>query len=191
MRYGSHATPSPTSPNRWALFRSRRWLAVSLAVVVLAPVLAVPALARSDTKGVEKDLAAVRQVTTRYHDVNVALAAGYEPIPIKGDLCVTHEHHGAMGIHYLNAALVGDGVLDPLQPELLLYQPTKDGVRLIGVEYFVLDTGQEHPTLFGRPLDGPNSSLEPEIARHYSLHAWIWQANPAGIFEPYNRNIRC
>jgi hypothetical protein len=191
-------TASPVNPapsRRWHVPRSRRTLMVALAIVLLGTAVAVPVLARSDgqglDKGVQKQLAEVRQATTRFHDVNVALAEGYTPIPIKGDLCVTHEHHGAMGIHYINPGLVEDGELNPLTPELLLYQPTKNGVRLIGVEYFIPDSGQAHPELFGRALDGPNATLLPEIPVHYSLHAWIWQANPAGMFQPYNRNIRC
>jgi hypothetical protein len=26
---------------------------------------------------------------------------------------------------------------------------------------------------------------------HYDLHAWIWQANPAGVFEMWNPKVDC
>jgi hypothetical protein len=156
---------------------------------------ALPALAHgSSTRpvapGVLRQLVRVRAATFKYRDVNVALAEGYAPIPIKGAWCVEHPTDGAMGIHYLNPALV-DGTLDPLRPELLLYFPTANGLRLVGVEYFIPDSGQPHPTLFSRPLDGPNSTLEPEIPRHYSLHAWVWFGNPSGVFSGYNPRLDC
>lgn len=95
-----------------------------------------------------------------------------------------------MGIHYLNPALV-DGTLNPTEPELLRYFPTRTGPRLVAVEYFTPVTGQPHPTLFGLPLDGPNSTLLPEIPVHYSLHAWVWYPNLAGVFAPYNPKLDC
>ena len=36
---------------------------------------------------------------------------------------------GAMGIHFANGGLVGDGALDALHPEALLYEP-KDSIAL-------------------------------------------------------------
>jgi hypothetical protein len=163
---------------------------VMLLAALVSPALASPALAANNSK-LKRQLASVRQATERYKDVNVALADGYTPIPIKGALCVEQHHGGAMGIHYLNPTLAGDDVLDRRRPELLLYQPTEHGLRLVGVEYFVADTGQPHPRLFNRRLDGPNSTLEPEIPRHYSLHAWVWRTNPDGVFAPYNPKVSC
>jgi hypothetical protein len=152
--------------------------------------LAVPAVDAHGAR-LHRQLAAVRRATVKYHDVNRALADGYVATPIKGALCVEHHHQGAMGIHYLHPGLAGDSTLDLRRPELLLYAPTPHGLRLVAVEYFVVDTGQPHPRLFGRKLDGPNSTLEPEIPRHYSLHAWVWRANPAGVFAPYNPTVHC
>jgi hypothetical protein len=183
---------------------ARRGLVVllfALTVVMLGS--ALPALAQRGgsnhahqghsahaTRGDARDLARARAATFKYRDVDAALAAGYVRIPIKGAWCVEHATHGSMGIHYLNPALV-DGTLNPTEPELLLYFPTRNGLRLVGVEYFTPDTGQAHPTLFNRELDGPNSTLEPEIPRHYSLHAWLWYPNPSGVFSPYNPNLDC
>lgn len=42
-------------------------------------------------------------------------------------------------IHYANEALIGDGVLDGTQPELLVYEPGPNGRRRrVAVEYLVL-----------------------------------------------------
>ena len=50
----------------------------------------------------------VRDATRQFIDVNAAVAAGYNPF--LG--CVSGPDHGAMGIHYVNLALVGDGEID-------------------------------------------------------------------------------
>jgi hypothetical protein len=44
----------------------------------------------------------VRQATERFSDVNAATAAGYAP----AYGCVTGPDMGAMGVHYINGALV-------------------------------------------------------------------------------------
>jgi hypothetical protein len=54
----------------------------------------------------------VRDATWRFRDVNQAEAEGYQLL----FGCVSG-HDGAMGLHYVNMALVGDGVLDPRRPE--------------------------------------------------------------------------
>lgn len=181
------ATAIHSARRRWS--GRRRIALATIAVVILSAAVAIPVLARNDDAGINRQLAPVRQATSRYHDVNLALADGYEPIPINGELCVTHTSHGAMGIHYLKANLV-DQPLDPLTPELLLYEPRGGKLQLVGVEYFTVDVGQPVPSLFGRQFDGPNSSLE-GIPTHYSLHVWLWKANPSGMFAPHNPNVRC
>ena len=54
----------------------------------------------------------VRDATKQFVDVNVATAAGYQPF--LG--CVSGPDHGAMGNHYVNGALVGDGEAGCLTP---------------------------------------------------------------------------
>ena len=44
-----------------------------------------------------------------------------------------------MGLHFVNGALVGDGEVDAMHPEILLYEPLPNGdMRLVGVEFVVL-----------------------------------------------------
>jgi hypothetical protein len=66
----------------------------------------------------------VRRATERYQDVTAATGAGYALF--LG--CVTSPQGGAMGIHYVNNDLVGDGRLDASRPEALMYEP-KGGKR--------------------------------------------------------------
>ena len=145
---------------------------------------------------VRKDLAAVRQATAKYHNVEAALADGYLALPD----CVSVPGVGAMGIHYINPALAVDPAISLTSPEVLLYAPTEDGVRLVGVEYFqalgapgdpVPPNPPAAPILFGRPFDGPMEGHDPQMPPHYDLHVWVWQANPAGIFVPLNANVTC
>lgn len=132
-----------------------------------------------------KALTAARQATAKYHDVSVAEADGYSSTP----MCVEDPERGGMGIHYMNFSLF-DETVDPLTPEGLLYAPTDEGLRLVGVVYVVVDTGQPRPTLFGQPMIGPMPGDGP-MPSHYHLHAWLWQGNPAGIFADFNPNVRC
>jgi len=44
-----------------------------------------------------------------------------------------------MGLHYVNAALVGSGVTDATRPQIVIYEPKLDGgLKLIGADYLVL-----------------------------------------------------
>src|SRR5207302_8632643 len=73
----------------------------------------------------------VRNATRQFVNVNAATAAGYQPF--LG--CVSGPDHGAMCNHYVNGALVGDGVLDASRPEVLIYEAAGAGLRLVRVEF--------------------------------------------------------
>ena len=68
----------------------------------------------------------VRKATAPFQDVQAAVSAGYA---LSGG-CVSGPEHGAMGVHFVNASLVGDGVLDPALPEALVYEPRNGGLQL-------------------------------------------------------------
>jgi len=78
----------------------------------------------------------IMQATLPFHDVDEAVAAGYAPT----DECVDDPNLGGMGYHYVNPALIEDGIVDPTIPEALLYAPARDGeIRLVAVEYVAND----------------------------------------------------
>jgi len=143
-------------------------------------------------------LAQVRQATAKYHDVNVALADGFIPT----HHCI-ESPEGVMGIHYLNIDRLMDPEVNILKPEILLYVESGDRLKLVGVEYWfsigapnttLEDLPQPYPPaplIFGRPLEGPMDPHEEGQGPHYDLHVWVWQANPDGIFAPFNPNVNC
>jgi len=166
-----------------------RKLLIGLATIVslMAPLTALASPGDVTDADVLQQLAAVRQATAKYHDVNQALADGYIP----ASDCEKLPGVGTMGIHFLNPRLASDLTVDPLAPELLLYVPSGGRLRLVGVEYFVANVGQPHPSLFGRAFDGPMAGHSPGMPEHYDLHVWIWQAKPDGIFAQWNPTVRC
>jgi hypothetical protein len=60
----------------------------------------------------------VREVTIGFMDAKDAEAVGYGLF----HGCVSGPQGGAMGIHFVNGNLVGDGELDAQHPEALLYE---------------------------------------------------------------------
>jgi hypothetical protein len=134
----------------------------------------------------------VRAATQKYIDVNVATAAGYGPF--LG--CISGSDHGAMGIHYVNGALL-NGEIDASQPQALIYEPSKGGkLRLVGVEFIVdqatwLANNPAPPVLEGQTfllVDSPNRYGIPAF---FELHVWAWRDNPNGAFVDWNNQVTC
>lgn len=160
---------------------------LGLLILLLVPTVAFAGTSFYRDSQVNRQLAAVRRATAKYHNVQAAIDDGYLPT----DHCVDQPGSG-MGYHYFHPELASDLVTDPLKPELLIYVPNGNGgIKLGAVEWFQADVGQEHPTLFGQPFDGPMDGHEPGMPVHYDLHAWIWQPNPDGVFAAWNPNISC
>jgi hypothetical protein len=129
-------------------------------------------------------LRAVRQATARFHSVPQAERRGYE----QHSPCVEVPGMGAMGYHWVNVGLV-DGHFDPLRPEALLYAPGPgEALQLVGVEYIVLNEGQDHPHFGDHPLDVGGT---PDPRPHWSLHVWLYAENPNGMFAPFNPDVSC
>lgn len=133
-------------------------------------------------------LATVRQETATFSSTEQAIQAGYDP----DDHCVAHPQLGGMGHHWVNQALIDPG-FDPMRPEALLYAPQQGGnFRLVGVEYIVIDTGQDQPHFDGHPFDvGGVPPLMDAGVPHWSLHLWVHEDNPNGLFAPFNPNVSC
>ncbi|MBA2545710.1 MAG: hypothetical protein H0V15_02435 [Solirubrobacterales bacterium] len=166
-----------------------------LVAILAAAVLVAPAL--SGDGPLSPELREVRSAVARYHSFEQAKADGYT---VAGEPCEEQiaSPGGAMGIHAINPALLADHAIDPLQPEILLYVPKKNGrLELVGVEYFKVDEDQnlgtagDRPSLFGRAFDGPMPGHNPTMPIHYDLHVWVAEANPSGVFAPFNPALAC
>ena len=168
------------------------------AVLAVAAALALPALgfqvlatpADPTAPRLSPELERVRDQLAKYKDPAVAVREGYF-----STLGCVHYKDGAMGVHFLNPALIAPTV-DPDKPQILLYEPKGDRLELVGAEWFVpLATGvAKRPVLFGRPFDGPMAGHEPlmrESLHHYDLHVWLFKANPKGMFSPINPSVSC
>ena len=162
---------------------------------------------------------AVRDATAQFRDVNVATSS-----PAKYHLfpgCFSGPQAGAMGVHFVSDALIGDGTVNIQTPEALVYEPQADGsLRLVGVEYIVtvadwlahggvgtpeLKVNKDDPNEIGQTfqlVDGIPAVKDPsDTAAHtanrfglppfYELHVWAWQNNPQGTFADWNTLVSC
>ena len=75
------------------------------------------------------------------------------------------------------------------RPEVLLYERQPDkSMQLVGVEYivpFTAWTDANPPTLLGQTF------VRNLTFNVWALHAWVWRANPRGIFSDWNPNVHC
>lgn len=135
----------------------------------------------------------VRDATERFKDVAVAEDAGYALM----FGCVSGPDWGAMGLHYVNLSLVTDNVLDPAQPEIVIYEPLPNGrLKLIGADFLVFKDGwhasnEATPQLGGQLMhlfESPNRFGLPDF---YTLHVWAWKDNPSGTFSNWHSNVSC
>jgi hypothetical protein len=121
----------------------------------------------------------VRQATARYLDVNAAVADGYVDIGafVPG-----------MGWHYLKSSIV-DNRFSATRPELLVYadDPCAGKRRLVAVEYAIpLQLSERAPQGFVGHADNWDANHELGL---WTLHAWIWEYNPDGVFAPFNSRV--
>jgi hypothetical protein len=167
---------------------------------VLATMSAPAGVAAQDAQGLSAHhgksnglVRVVREVTEKYRDVTAATNDGYHLL----FGCVSGPDRGAMGLHFVNLALVGDGVLDPAKPEIVIYEPQPDGrLRLIGADYLVFASAwhaanTDTPQLMGQLLhlfEAPNRFGLPDF---YTLHVWAWRDNPDGTFTNWHPKVSC
>lgn len=196
---------------RVAIYRSMMILAGGVAMAALLPIHAAIASEASE-------IAAVRDATAKYMDVEVALADGYVPAPSG---CVTAAKEGlppewgGMGIHYVHPGMLklaggkppvnGKSThTDFLKPAILLYEPQADeSLELVGVENLVFqvawkEAGNSEPPVFAGQTwntmaDDPATPDHEahNFEPHYDLHVWTLRENPSGALMPFNPNVNC
>ncbi|MFF4275810.1 hypothetical protein [Streptomyces sp. NPDC001536] len=152
--------------------------AITMAIAGALSLTAAPAQAASDPDPfVWVDLVPAYTSTAEYN---------YEPLAppdwVRTDQCVA-----GRGYRYENAGHLADNVVDPAKPDVLLYQggPDTEDRDLAGVGWAVKNTGQAAPTLFGETFRST------EVPGYYTLHAWLYEDNPDGLFEGLNPTVQC
>jgi hypothetical protein len=136
----------------------------------------------------------VQRATARYRDLNAALADGWVP----ATPCVSGPDAGAMGVHFNQPARKVDGTVPPDAPQFLIYEPMPNGaMRLVGVEFFVLQTDWENKNgPVAAVIDGNLMNLVASPNRYglppfYEMHVWAWEDNPKGTFADWNTRVNC
>jgi len=172
--------------------KNRRLSFFGLVVLVLA---ALPTLALTrfhKPEPADTLVKAVRQATADFKNVAAAESADYGLF----HGCVSGPQEGAMGIHFVNGDLVGDGEIDALQPEALIYETRGGRLQLVGVEYVVIaeawDANHETPpSLMGQVFHYVGAPNRYRIPAFYELHVWAWKQNPTGMFTDWNPRVSC
>lgn len=178
--------------------RSLTALRGALGAALLAACGSLAAHGGQATGDLRERIAEVRAATAPFADVQAALTAGYAELrDAAGIACIEQAGQGAMGIHYVNGALLMDPALDALRPEALVYAPGRDGrLALVGVEYLVFQQAwdalhAQPPTLFGHPFHLVREPNRYGVPAFYELHLWVWRRNPGGLFNDWNPAVHC
>jgi hypothetical protein len=160
--------------NRMACMRRKEVMIKRLAVFpVIIAALAVGTALVSPAAGAsgQSDVAALRQATAKFHDLDATRATGRVDL----HLCMDH-----MGQHFADPQTFSDGILDPTNPEAMVYADDGMGhLRLVAVEWVSTTPG----TVMNIPLH-----FSSDVGL-WILHAWIWSPNPDGMFADMNPRI--
>jgi len=178
----------------------RRIINPTIACIALVCAVA-PQSARAQGAALTPELQAARKLLEKYNDPIMAVHDGF----YSSVACISYPNgvvdgamkypKGAMGVHFINMGNVGPK-LDPSKPQVLIYEPVGDKLKLVAAEWFMPTqvAGATAPTIFGQKLGGPMEGHQPVMPpelHHYDLHVWLWKANPEGVFSPTNPAVKC
>jgi hypothetical protein len=180
---------------------SFRLAMLALAGTVLGAGTAKAQAPRTEAVTLPANLTATRAALDKYQDPLAAIRDGYfstlgcvDYPKGGGGMGEMAYKPGGMGVHFINPSLIGP-TLDSLKPQVLIYEPVGDRLRLVAAEWFVPTAiAKEAPTIFGTKLDGPMEGHAPVLPvelHHWDLHVWLWKANPNGLMHPTNSSVRC
>jgi hypothetical protein len=128
-------------------------------------------------------IATLQRVTARYHHLDAAIADNFVLL----HPCENRPGEGPVGIVYVNFDRLLDGVIDPQSPDALIYEPSSNGKpKLVGAEFAIpYAMAPQAPSFLG-------TTFQPEDEFGvWALHAWIWRANPEGMFAETNPRVSC
>lgn len=166
-------------------------VALMIAFLTLSAMSTVSAHPHHDDKdddkfSVREELMISKKAMKKYRDIDVALDEGFTGL--MPGACVPK-----MGIHLIKPNRVDDAKLSITRPEILVYEPMKDGsYKLVAAEWYVpAEETNKTPYLFKQKFQGPMANHDGSPGKHYDLHAWLFKKNPDGMFEPENERVSC
>lgn len=162
---------------------------------------AAPQAVQAQDVALPSELQSVRALLNKYTDPVAAVHDGFLSTvgcieyPKGGHEGAMRYAPGGMGVHFINMQNVGP-TLDPSKPQVLIYEPAGDKLRLVAAEWFVPAelVKAARPSIFGKELQGPmegHQPLMPAGLHHYDLHVWLWKTNPEGVYSPTNPAVKC
>ncbi|MCU4716596.1 hypothetical protein [Halapricum hydrolyticum] len=167
--------------------QTRRTVLKTISTGVVGGV-ALSGTAAAGERGLQRELAEVRSATAAYNNPANAEAAGYhaeEAPPVCG-----------MGYHWMNLDLAMTFEVVKTKPEVLAYGERNGNLVLGAVEYAV-PKGPE--PFFPEPPEDLFENADPEwhvlelppeapapTEELWTLHAWVHNYNPEGVFHPTN-----
>ena len=166
-----------------------RTLTASIAVMLLSTAAAAgwahgtdgaaPEAAGTSNPATLVQLETVRRATAQFLDEQAAIDAGYVDISV---------FYPNMGHHYLKPAAL-DATFELETPELLVYadDPCSGARRLVAVEYAApVDLLKEAPAGFIGTDDRWTVNQQFQL---WTLHVWLYEHNPAGVFASHNVRV--
>jgi len=140
-------------------------------------------------KNGQSDQSQLRLVTAPFQRIEAAQAAGYGLVP-GPNICVADLTFGGLGYRYVNSGLI-DAQVDFLQPEAMIYILGPNGALQLGAVEYVVPVPAWNAVHTGWPqIMGHQFHLNPGL-NAYVLHIWVWENNPAGMFEDWNPKVSC
>lgn len=120
------------------------------------------------------ELQQAKIATAKYNNFDNAIADGYVDI----NVIVPEMGYHFLKMNNLNATFEYD------KPEILVYNKEENGrMKLVALEYAVpINLSTNAPPGF----TGDNDSWSVYQGVLWTLHAWIWEYNPEGVFNPTN-----
>ena len=120
------------------------------------------------------ELQQAKIATAKYNDFDQAIADGYVDINV-----IVPE----MGYHYLKMDNL-NATFEYDKPEILVYNKEENGrMKLVALEYAVpISLSANAPSGF----TGDNDHWSVYQGVLWTLHAWIWEYNPDGVFNATN-----
>ena len=121
------------------------------------------------------ELQQAKIATARYNHFENAIADEYVDINV-----IVPE----MGYHYLKLANL-DATFDYAKPEILVYNKEENGrMKLVALEYAVPISLSPNAPPSG--FTGTDDNWGIYQGTLWTLHAWIWEFNPEGVFHSTN-----